>query len=277
MGDVLKDIHKGFQDVGDSEQAKLFFQLLDNANRLESIQEYRRHIRELYPVEDGHRILDIGCGLGHEVQELASLVGSDGRVVGVDNNAPLIAEARRRTEGSHTPLEFFVGDAGKLEFSDNAFDLCRAERFLIFLEDPEKALAEMVRVVRPGGTVVISDFDYARMRVEVSDPALMDRVRKIRVQSVPSALIGRELPSLFHEMGLQEVKVVPHVIMPTYAMYRLVDGGVLENAVNEGSLSRSDYETWWREVEKSARTGHFVAACPGYIVGGYKPVLDGET
>lgn len=273
-GNVIIDIHKGFQDVGEAEKQAMFFRYLDNANNLESVQEYRQRILELFPVGKGERILDVGCGLGHEVQKLAGYVGASGRVVGMDKSEALIAEARRRASEASAPVEFFVGDAGKLDLADNSFDLCRAERFLIFLDDPESAIAEMVRIVRPGGHVVVFDFDYAGFSVDVSDQALMDRIRKIRMGSVPSPLIGRQLRRLFRQKGLLDVSVAPHVVLPTYALCKLVDEGVLANAVKQGNLSRADYDTWWRELEMAARTGHFVAAWPGYIVGGRKPVAN---
>ena len=273
-GGVIKDVHRGFQDDGEAEKQAAFFRYLDNANRLESVEEYRKRILDLYPIEKGMRILDVGCGLGHEVQKLAEHVGPDGHVVGMDKSEALIAEARRRASEVSAPVEFFAGDASHLDLPDNSFDLCRAERFLIFLEDPQAVISEMIRVVRAGGNVVVFDFDYAGFSVDVPDQELMDRVRKIRIGSVPSPLIGRQLRRLFRQKGLLDIKVVPHVVQPTYALCRLVDEGVLANAVKQGSLARSDYETWWRELEVAARTGHFVAAWPGYIVGGRKPPAD---
>ena len=271
---VIKDIHRGFQDVGEAEKQAIFFRYLDNANRLESVQEYRQRILKLFPVGKGEKVLDIGCGLGHEVQELAKYVGAGGRVVGMDKSDALIAEAKRRVTDVSAPIEFFVGDAGNLNLADDSFDLCRAERFLIFLENPEAVIAEMVRVVRPGGSIVVFDFDYAGFSVDVPDQELMDRIRRIRMGSVPSPLVGRQLRRLFRQKGLLDVTVVPHVVQPTYALCRLVDEGVLANAVKQGNLTRSDYDTWWRELEKAARTGYFVAAWPGYIVGGRKPARD---
>jgi ubiquinone/menaquinone biosynthesis C-methylase UbiE len=115
---------------------------------------------ELCPIADGSVVLDVGCGIGNEATRIASRVGSTGSVNGVDSSEATIEEARRRVGGLEFPLEFQVGDAHSLTFEKSSFDVCRSERVLLYLEDPAKAIAEMARVTRPGGHVIVFDFDY---------------------------------------------------------------------------------------------------------------------
>jgi ubiquinone/menaquinone biosynthesis C-methylase UbiE len=65
---------------------------------------------------------------------------------------------------NHAPdiaaMEFQVCDAHGLTFKDGSFDVCRAERVLLYLENPATAVVEMARVTRPGGHVIVFDFDY---------------------------------------------------------------------------------------------------------------------
>lgn len=100
---------------------------------------------------DDVHLLDVGCGTGDEVRALAHAVGPRGRSVGVDASAVMVAEAQHRHAASGLPVAFVVGDAQHLAFADASFDRCRAERVLMHLDDPERALAEMRRVVRSGG------------------------------------------------------------------------------------------------------------------------------
>jgi ubiquinone/menaquinone biosynthesis C-methylase UbiE len=88
-------------------------------------------------------VLDVGAGAGDDLRALAELVSPGGRVVGVDLN-PTSAEVQR-------------ADACALPFADGTFDACRCDRTLQHVADPQKALAEMVRVTKPGGTVVVSE------------------------------------------------------------------------------------------------------------------------
>jgi len=92
----------------------------------------------------GETVLDVGCGLGDDVIELAQRIGPTGRVVGVDVSNVMITEARRRTAALGLPIAFEVGDARQLRFADGTFDACRTERMLMYVPDVERAMAELV-------------------------------------------------------------------------------------------------------------------------------------
>lgn len=109
------------------------------------------------PVQEGQRLLDVGCGIGDAVLTLAALVGSTGQVVGVDTSEHMIQEARRRSEGTGLPVDYRVGDAQHLEFAEESFDGCYANRVFMYLEDPRLALMEMIRVARRGARIVVFD------------------------------------------------------------------------------------------------------------------------
>jgi SAM-dependent methyltransferase len=101
-------------------------------------------------------VLDVGCGFGLETLRLAPLVQPGGAVSGIDLSAEFIAEAVRRAEAQGLHVDLATGDAQHLPFPDDAFDVTRIERVLIYLDEPDRVLAEMVRVTRPGGTVFCS-------------------------------------------------------------------------------------------------------------------------
>lgn len=165
----MPDMHKGFQDTGQTSDAQTFFDFLDAADSVESVQAYRRLMLDLRPIAAGDRVLDVGCGIGHSALRMATMVGRDGNVVGVDKSATLIAEARRRAGGRPLPAQFRVGDARNLEFPPHSFDLCRAERMLMYLDDAGLAVNEMLRVTRPGGELALFEFDYDGIVVDATD------------------------------------------------------------------------------------------------------------
>lgn len=101
--------------------------------------------------EPGERVLDIACGTGTST---AAIARRGARVVGVDFSPGMIAEARRR----HPELDFHAGDAQALPFGDDEFDAVTVSFGLRNFADPHAALAEMYRVLRPGGRVVITEF-----------------------------------------------------------------------------------------------------------------------
>jgi ubiquinone/menaquinone biosynthesis C-methylase UbiE len=144
----------GFADVDRNADPQFYLRALDR--RAGRGYEIRQQTYALLDVREGQQLLDIGCGTGEAVRELARRVGNAGRVVGVDKSETMIGEARRRVEGTDLPCEYRLGDVYQLDFADNTFDGCRAERVFPHLDDPLRALAEMCRVTRPGGTSSLS-------------------------------------------------------------------------------------------------------------------------
>jgi len=108
----------------------------------------------------GEHALDIGSGTGEDAGALARAVGPSGRAVGLEFSSGLRAEAARRAASSDLAVEFIDGDAHALPFDDAALDCVRCERVFQHLSDPPRAAAEIARVLRPGGRVVLIDSDW---------------------------------------------------------------------------------------------------------------------
>lgn len=264
----MQDIHSGFQDVNQTTQADIFFQFLDAANALESIQAYRQRMLELVPITPGKCILDVGCGIGHTALQLTQLVGPTGRVVGLDKSEAFIGEARRRAAAHSLPVEYQLGDAQRLAFPDHSFDVCRTERVLMYVAQPEQALDEMVRVLRPGGALILYEFDYDGMVVDAPDQALTRQITRLIADSVPSGWIGRQAPRLLRQRGLREIMIEPRMVLTPYAMYRRVVSGTLEEAVQAGQLAAAEVANWWGALERAVAAGEFFAGFQGFIVSG---------
>jgi ubiquinone/menaquinone biosynthesis C-methylase UbiE len=250
------------------------FRWLDRADGHPLIQDVKRRMFDLCPVREGESILDVGCGVGHEVLRLAQRVGPHGRVVGIDRNLPMIAEAQRRAAGHAGQVAFTVGDAQRLDYPDDQFDLCRTERVLRYLERPEEALREMVRVVRPGGFVLAFDFDSDQTVVDAANPALARRVADVLDAAVPHPWMGRQLFGLFQRVGLADVRVIPQVIFVSggagFGVYQQLTRGTIERAVQLGQISATEATRWWADLEESAEAQTFFSANLGFIVAGRK-------
>ena len=101
-------------------------------------------------------VLDVGCGTGAAARFAAKRVGPRGRVAGVDVNAGMIGVARSLPVGEGAAIEWFEGGAHELPFGEGEFSLALCAQTLQFLEAPSQALAEMSRVVEPGGRIAAS-------------------------------------------------------------------------------------------------------------------------
>src|SRR5207244_6702239 len=137
---------------------------------------------------------------GDDVRTLAQTVGSKGRVVGVDSSETLVAEARKRTQGTNLPVEFYAGSIYKLEFADNTFDGCRADRVFMHLDNPKQALAEMVRVGKKQGTVYVYDPDWETLVVDASEHAVTRKVLNYNCDDTRNGWIGGQLAGKFTDV-----------------------------------------------------------------------------
>lgn len=151
----------------------------------------------------GMTLLDVGCGPGTITADLAGLV-APGRVVGIDRAAEVMASA------AAPGVEFRVGDVYALDFDDGSFDVVHAHQVLQHLTDPVAALAEMRRVLSPGGRLAVRDSDYGAFVWSPADPRL-DRWRAIYTEvcrrNGANADAGRELPGWVAAAGFSGAEV----------------------------------------------------------------------
>lgn len=174
------------------------------------------------------RVLDVGCGMGHWGRALAHALPGDAQVIGIDREPIWIEEAKARTRaaGREDRFSFQVGSAERLGFADNSFDLVTCQTVLIYMQDPKAVIAEMVRVTRPGGLVLVVEPNNLSQNLVFSDKdfakfvATADSINEI-LQSIRFELIierGRQahghgfnsvgdlVPGYFAELGLDGIQ-----------------------------------------------------------------------
>jgi SAM-dependent methyltransferase len=104
-------------------------------------------------VKSGDGVLDVACGTG-VVAVTAARAGA--RVTGVDLTPELLERARENATLAKVSIDFHEGDVEKLSFDDNEFDVVLSQYGHMFAPRPDVAIAEMLRVLRPGGTIAFS-------------------------------------------------------------------------------------------------------------------------
>ncbi len=129
-------------------------------------RELRDRAAALAGIRSGEHVLDVGCGTGTLALEAARRVGSAGRVVGIDPSAEQIGRARAKAAGCHLPVSFQVAVIEQLTFPDETFDVVLSTLMMHHLPDALKrrGLAEIARVLKPGGRLVIADFTRRQER-----------------------------------------------------------------------------------------------------------------
>jgi SAM-dependent methyltransferase len=154
------------------------------------------------------RVLDLGTGLGHVAFQVADLLDSGGSVLGVDQAERLleIAERRRAAAGAEN-IGFLQADARAFSSSE-PFDAIVARLLLFHLPDREEVLRRQLDALRPGGTMVLVEFDSGAMRAEPEVP-LVEAVRVWIEAAFRSAgadpRIGAQAGQLLRRTGFADV------------------------------------------------------------------------
>ena len=163
------------------------------ARQDERAAELAERVRVFVGARGDERALDVGCGAGALALALAPLVRE---VVGVDRVPELLELARERAPGNAT---FAEADATRLPYSNGEFDLTGTLRTLHHVPRPELVLAELVRVTRPGGRVLVID---QLAPVDPLDAIAVDRFERARDSGHARLLPEADLRHLFEANGL---------------------------------------------------------------------------
>ena len=198
--------------------------LLDNANekagtRMDVLARLydptTRRVIEATGLAAGWSCLEVGGGGGSVARWLAERVGAAGRVLCTDIDTRIIERGRAAAGGN---LEVMRHDIAQDELPEAAFDLAHARLVMIHVPERERALEKMVRALKPGGWLVIEDFDSASLqpdervnRFETPLPT-SEAVRKYLTRH-QDGYYGRRLHGRFRELGLVEVSAEARMVM----------------------------------------------------------------
>jgi SAM-dependent methyltransferase len=187
----------------------------------------------------GMRALDVACGTGAVTRIMADIAGA-GCVTGIDMSQDRIEQAQEAAAGAGIDLSFIVAEANDLPFEDGHFDYVHARMLFEYLPDPARTLAELVRVTKPGGAVVLIDLDGQLEQLSPMPDAvgrdLQDALRILATTGF-NPRVGRTLPTLCTQAGLAPVRTW----VEPYQVYQ------------NGQLSSGDLRNWREKLATSTR------------------------
>lgn len=260
-----------FHSVDRTTNPASFVHFMDTSHAQPTAQSYKQAMMEQLAVKIGATILDVGCGTGQDALDLAQAVGPHGRVIGIDSSETMLQEARTRAAQARLPVEYVLADAMQLPFADASFDGCQASRVLGHLREPQLAVSEMVRVARPGAQVVVADGDMDLVAVDIPDRTLARKVIHAACDQMVQGWIGRQIPRLFQQAGLSNIRVEGRLMPLDYAFFQMAFRGILQRVQASGALLEEELTLFWKALEQAEQEQRFFARVGGFVVSGRKP------
>ncbi len=257
-----------------STEEPFFVDYLDKASALEQTKAYKQKTYLMLDLKPGDHVLDVGCGAGDDLIALAHIVGPAGRVTGIDNSQLMVDTAGRRAE--HLAwVSTRKGDGNAIPFPDQSFDACRADRVFIHLHAPEVALDEMLRVLRPGGRILIADPEYDTLVLDAQPAEITRAVVRHLSDENRNPFAARHNFRMFRRRGLEQLEV-----WPSTAVFHDLETadqilGFREAAralAAAGTCSPAETETWLADLATRQREQLFLCTMTGLATVARKPM-----
>ncbi len=224
----------------------------------------------------GQTIVDMGCGTGSLMLELASAVGAAGKVIGIEPQPGLASVAQRRIAESGLAERCHVRiERGSVTSLNSAIaDVCIAQTVLLHLPEGERnaTLARMIELTKRGGCVISSDQDADTWVIDHPDQELTRRiVACYGEQSFADGWMGRKQRRAFLDAGLKsvEVRVIPMVdtSADSFAFGRAVSRAQV--ASKTGWITDEEQRRWLATLNQLATAGQFFTSTNYYLTIGY--------
>ena len=236
----------------------------------------------LYGLTNWHQadaVLDIGCGDGGDLRHLGALASEAARLVGVDSSAKAIEAARAATAGDPRFAWHLHDVSSDLPFADGAFGALFSLNLLECVPDKAALLAEMGRVLRPGGSIICAHWDWDTQTVGGTDKALVRRIVSAfsdwqqKWMAACDGWMGRRLWPTFQRSGLFVGRIETYTLTNTvyapgwYGYEQVQAFGAL---ARRGLISADDYARFQADITAQASRNEYFYSITLYVYVGQK-------
>ena len=222
-------------------------------------------------LQPGERAVDIGAGPGFLVAEMAEQVGPAGHVTGLDISDSMVTLAQRRcaTEPIKSRTTIVKADATALPFLEASFDAAVSTQVYEYVSHIDQALAELHRVLRPGGRALVLDTDWDSVVWETHDRDRMQRVLAAWNERFADPHLPRTLARRLHHAGFDVIsRDVLVLFNPEYDpdTYSVTNGRIMGDfVVGRRAITRDEVEAWSRDLEQCGHDGDYFFSLNRYV------------
>lgn len=235
-------------------------------------QSRNKLIIETLNVKPGEKLLDIGCGPSHIIYELSTKIGPTGTIDGMDMAEEALSVGKRRCANLEN-INFHIGEATALPFDDNTYDVVMSCQVFEYIHDIPTALAEVYRVLKPGGRVLIYNTDWQALLWHSSDRERMAHIMEVWDGHLADPSLPQTLGHQMKSAGFKNVETMPAIRLDTEyepsngssAVSKFVIGYALSQGVAEDKVN-----AWEEDLIRCNEEGRYFYSSNEYLFTGIK-------
>jgi len=238
----------------------------------------RGYILKQSGLKSGDTVLELGCGTGRLLADLAGTAGASGHVFGLEPQPSLAKEAERFISEQHLAAiaRVLTGHAEEITLPDASVDSCVAQTVLIHIPATllPRVLAEVKRVLKPGGKFITVDQDGDTWVIDHPNRAVTRKIVQFNSDyRYADGWTGRYLRRLLRQNGFQDVQVQawPHSDTSNESYLYQMAHRIAPAAVEHDVLTQDECQQWLHELDQQALRGNFFSSICYYCCQGRRP------
>ncbi|MGB5895868.1 MAG: methyltransferase domain-containing protein [Ignavibacteriaceae bacterium] len=232
------------------------------------VVKQRKIILSALNLQSNERILDIGSGPGLLVEDMATIIGSNGLICGIDISKDMITLSQKRC--SHLPqVELREGDATSLPYDNEEFDVAVSTQVYEYIEDIQLCLKELYRVLKPGGRALILCTDWDTLLWNTGDRKRMRRILTTFESHCADPRLPRTIAPKLQEVGFDLTKHDVYTMLNPKYDENTYSHGIIDLIASyvsgKNDITEVETKAWVDELREKGRVGTYFFSISRYI------------